>query len=262
MLNFCANLSMLFNEVKFMEKFKLASENGFKGIEYLFPYDYSKSEIKDQLNDNNLSQILFDFPAGNFAAGERGIAIFPERKNEFREGVHKAIDYATFLNCERLTVLVGIADGKYTTEKYNETLIENLLYAADHVKNTDIKILVEALNTIDAPNYFVSSTSHCKEIIKAVNLPSVKIQYDIYHMQIMEGDIIRTFENNFDKIGHIQIADNPGRNEPGTGELNYKKIFEYLNNSDYDGWIGCEYAPKTNTLESLKWVREYGVINA
>ena len=113
---------------------------------------------------------------------------------------------------------------------------------------------MEALNTIDAPNYFVSSTSHCKEIIKAVNLPSVKIQYDIYHMQIMEGDIIRTFENNFDKIGHIQIADNPGRNEPGTGELNYKKIFEYLNNSDYDGWIGCEYAPKTNTLESLKSV--------
>jgi hydroxypyruvate isomerase len=121
---------------------------------------------------------------------------------------------------------------------------------------------VEALNTIDAPNYFVSSTSHCKEIITAVNLPSVKIQYDIYHMQIMEGDIIRTFENNFDKIGHIQIADNPGRNEPGTGELNYKMIFEYLNNSDYDGWIGCEYAPKNNTLESLKWVREYGVINA
>ena len=262
MLNFCANLSMLFNEVKFIDKFKLASKNGFKGIEYLFPYDYSKSDIKDQLSDNNLSQILFDFPAGNFAEVERGIAIFPERKNEFREGVHKAIDYATFLNCERLTVLVGIADGKYTTEQYNETLIENLLYAADQVKNTNITILVEALNTIDAPNYFVSSTSHCKEIIKAVNLQSVKIQYDIYHMQIMEGDIIRTFENNFDKIGHIQIADNPGRNEPGTGELNYKKIFEYLNNSDYDGWIGCEYAPKNNTLESLKWVREYGVINA
>tara|TARA_B100001146_G_scaffold224438_1_gene242359 strand:+ start:28113 stop:28874 length:762 start_codon:yes stop_codon:yes gene_type:complete len=253
---------MLFNEVKFIDKFKLASKNGFKGIEYLFPYDYSKSDIKDQLSDNNLSQILFDFPAGNFAEGERGIAIFPERKNEFREGVHKAIDYATFLNCERLTVLVGIADEKYTTEQYNETLIENLLYAAGQVKNTNITILVEALNTIDAPNYFVSSTSHCKEIITAVNLPSVKIQYDIYHMQIMEGDIIRTFENNFDKIGHIQIADNPGRNEPGTGELNYKKIFEYLNNSDYDGWIGCEYAPKNNTLESLKWVREYGVINA
>jgi hydroxypyruvate isomerase len=253
---------MLFNEVKFIDKFKLASENGFKGIEYLFPYDYSKSDIKDQLSDNNLSQILFDFPAGNFAEGERGIAIFPERKNEFREGVHKAIEYATFLNCDRLTVLVGIADGKYTTEQYNETLIENLLYAADQVKNTNITILVEALNTIDAPNYFVSSTSHCKEIIKAVNLQSVKIQYDIYHMQIMEGDIIRTFENNFDKIGHIQIADNPGRNEPGTGELNYKKIFEYLNNSDYDGWIGCEYAPKNNTLQSLKWIREYGVMNA
>ena len=262
MLNFCANLSMLFNEVKFIDKFKLASENGFKGIEYLFPYDYSKSDIKDQLSDNNLSQILFDFPAGNFAEGERGIAIFPERKNEFREGVHKAIEYATFLNCDRLTVLVGIADGKYTTEQYNETLIENLLYAADQVKNTNITILVEALNTIDAPNYFVSSTSHCKEIIKAVNLQSVKIQYDIYHMQIMEGDIIRTFENNFDKIGHIQIADNPGRNEPGTGELNYKKIFEYLNNSDYDGWIGCEYAPKNNTLQCLKWIREYGVMNS
>ena len=261
MLNFCANLSMLFNEVKFIDKFKLASKNGFKGIEYLFPYDYSKSDIKDQLSDINLSLILFDFPAGIFAEGERGIAIFPERKNEFREGVHKAIDYATFLNWERLTVLVGIADGKYTTEQYNETLIENLLYAADQVKNTNITILVEALNTIDAPNYFVSSTSHCKEIIKAVNLQSVKIQYDIYHMQIMEGDIIRTLENNFDKIGHIQIADNPGRNEPGTGELNYKKIFEYLNNSDNDGWIGCEYAPKNYTLESLKWIREYGVMN-
>jgi|TARA_B110000263_G_scaffold235333_1_gene233703 hydroxypyruvate isomerase len=256
-----ANLSMLFTEEEFLKRFKLASDNGFLGVEYLFPYEYKKEDIKNELDSNNLKQILFDFPAGDFSKGDRGIAIFPDRKSEFQEGVHKALEYAEYLDCNRLTVLVGIDNGKFSKTELHDTLIENLSYAAEKIKNKNINILVEALNTIDAPNYFVSNTEYCKKIIKEIDLDYVKIQYDIYHMQIMEGDILRTFENNKDLIGHIQIADNPGRNEPGTGELNYKKIFSYLS-KNYDGWIGCEYSPKQSTLEGLSWINKNGAIDA
>ena len=257
MNKYAANLSMLFNEVEFLEKFTLAKENGFEGVEYLFPYDFDKDDIKAELEKNNLKQILFDFPAGDFAAGDRGIAIFPDRKSEFQEGVHKALEYANHLSCERLTVLVGIDNGKFTKSQLHDTLIENLNYASDVLKNTNIMILVEALNTIDAPNYFISNTQHCRKIIDEINLDSVKIQYDIYHMQIMEGDIIRTFDNNKDKIGHIQIADNPGRNEPGSGEINYENVFKHLS-ENYLGWIGCEYSPLGDTIKGLSWIDNIG----
>ncbi len=257
MNKYAANLSMLFNEVEFLEKFTLAKENGFEGVEYLFPYDFHKDDIKAELEKNNLKQILFDFPAGDFAAGDRGIAIFPDRKSEFQEGVHKALEYANHLSCERLTVLVGIDNGKFTNSQLHDTLIENLNYASDVLKNTNIMILVEALNTIDAPNYFISNTQHCRKIIDEINLDSVKIQYDIYHMQIMEGDIIRTFDNNKDKIGHIQIADNPGRNEPGSGEINYENVFKHLS-ENYLGWIGCEYSPLGDTKKGLSWIDNIG----
>ena len=257
MNKYAANLSMLFNEVEFLEKFTLAKENGFEGVEYLFPYDFDKHDIKAELEKNNLKQILFDFPAGDFAAGDRGISIFPDRKSEFKEGVHKALEYANHLSCERLTVLVGIDNGKFTKSQLHDTLIENLNYASDVLKNTNIMILVEALNTIDAPNYFISNTKHCRKIIDEINLDSVKIQYDIYHMQIMEGDIIRTFDNNKDKIGHIQIADNPGRNEPGSGEINYENVFKHLS-ENYLGWIGCEYSPLGDTIKGLSWIDNIG----
>ena len=257
MNKYAANLSMLFNEVEFLEKFTLAKENGFEGVEYLFPYDFDKHDIKAELEKNNLKQILFDFPAGDFAAGDRGIAIFPDRKSEFQEGVHKALEYANHLSCERLTVLVGIDNGKFTKSQLHDTLIENLNYASDVLKNTNIMILVEAQNTIDAPNYFISNTKHCRKIIDEINLDSVKIQYDIYHMQIMEGDIIRTFDNNKDKIGHIQIADNPGRNEPGSGEINYENVFKHLS-ENYLGWIGCEYSPLGDTIRGLSWIDNIG----
>ena len=257
MINFAANLSMMFTESDFMKRFQLASQKGFKGVEYLFPYDYKKEDIKNELEKNNLKQILFDFPAGDFASGDRGIAIFPDRKSEFQEGVHKALEYATFLDCKRLTVLVGINDGRFSDKELNDTLIENVSYASEQTIDRDITVLVEGLNLIDAPNYFVSNTNHCKEIIDAVDRKNVKIQYDIYHMQIMEGDILRTFENNKSQIGHIQIADNPGRNEPGTGELNYSNIFSFLD-KNYDGWIGCEYNPKKSTDDSLSWMKNIG----
>jgi len=257
MNKYAANLSMLFNEVEFLKKFTLAKENGFEGVEYLFPYDFDKDDIKSELEKNSLKQILFDFPAGDFASGDRGIAIFPDRKSEFQEGVHKALEYANHLNCERLTVLVGIDNGKFKKSQLHDTLIENLNYASDVLKNTNIMILVEALNTIDAPNYFVSNTEHSRKIIDEINLDSVKVQYDIYHMQIMEGDIIRTFDNNKDKIGHIQIADNPGRNEPGSGEINYENVFKHLA-KNYNGWIGCEYAPLGDTVKGLSWIHNIG----
>lgn len=255
MINLAANLSMLYNEQDFMKRFKLASEFGFKGVEYLFPYDYEKDDIKNELLENNLEQILFDFPVGDFAAGERGIAIYPDRKSEFQEGVHQAIEYADVLDCKRLTVLVGIDNGKFTKNELNDTLIENLIYASDQTKDKGINVLVEALNLIDAPNYFVTNTNHCKQIVDSTAKDNVKIQFDIYHMQIMEGDLIRTFQNNKSQIGHIQIADNPGRNEPGTGEINYKNIFSFLS-ENYDGWIGCEYSPLNSTESGLNWINE------
>lgn len=254
-INFAANLSMLYTEKDFMKRFKSASEFGFKGVEYLFPYDFKKEDIKNELVNNSLEQILFDFPAGDFAGGDRGIAIFPDRKSEFQEGVHQAVEYADILGCKRLTVLVGIDNGKFTANELNETLIENLIYASEQTKDKGINVLVEALNLIDAPNYFVSSTNHCKQIVDSVNKDNVKIQFDMYHMQIMEGDLIRTFQNNKSQIGHIQIADNPGRNEPGTGEINYKNIFSFLS-ENYDGWIGCEYSPLNSTEDGLDWIKK------
>ena len=257
MIDFAANLSMLYTEKDFIKRFKSASEFGFKGVEYLFPYDFKKEDIKNELVNNSLEQILFDFPAGDFAGGDRGIAIFPDRKSEFQEGVQQAVEYADILECKRLTVLVGIDNGKFTTNELNETLIENLIYASEQTKDKGINVLVEALNLIDAPNYFVSTTNHCKQIVDSVNKDNVKIQFDMYHMQIMEGDLSRTIESNLSLISHMQLADNPGRHEPGTGEINYPFLFSFIDKLGYDGWIGCEYIPAGNTEEGLSWTEDY-----
>ncbi len=253
-----ANLTMMFNEVRFMDRFEVASNAGFKGVEYLFPYEFPADEISEQLDKHHLQQVLFDFPAGDFEAGERGMAIQPDRISEFQDGVGKGLEYAKALSCKRLTVLAGLAPKDIQAGQLQETLVENLKFAAKEAGPFGITVLLEPLNTIDTPGFFLFRTNHALSVIEAAGSPpNLKLQYDVYHMQIMEGDLIRTIDANRDKIGHFQIADNPGRNEPGTGEINYVNLLHHLDESGYDGWVGCEYRPAGSTVTGLSWASEY-----
>ncbi|MCE8033535.1 hydroxypyruvate isomerase [Billgrantia tianxiuensis] len=254
MPKFAANLSMLFTEEDFLDRFKAAAEAGFKGVEYLFPYDYSAAELKARLDEHGLTQVLHNLPAGDWGAGERGIACHPDRVEEFRAGVEKAIDYATVLGCKQVNCLAGIQPQGVSLEQARRTLVENLRYAADKLEAAGILLLAEPINTRDIPGFFLNRTEQALAIFDEVGSPNLKLQYDIYHMQIMEGDLAPTIEKHLDRIAHVQLADNPGRHEPGTGEIHYPFLFAHLDRLGYDGWIGCEYKPKTTTKEGLGWL--------
>lgn len=253
MPKFAANLTMLFNELPFLDRFAAAKAAGFGGVEYLFPYDFEKAALREQLQQHGLTQVLHNLPAGNWAAGERGIAIFPDRVDEFREGVLRAVDYAKALECRQLNCLVGIAPADSDVFELNEVLQKNLRFAAAALAREHIRLLIEPINTLDIPGFFLRRTQQAVQIISDVQSDNLFIQYDIYHMQIMEGDIARTLQKNLARIAHVQLADNPGRNEPGTGEINYPFLFRYLDEIGYRGWIGCEYKPKATTSEGLAW---------
>lgn len=260
MPNLNANLSMLFNEVDFLDRFDAAAKAGFKGVEYLFPYDFDMHEIKQKLQSNNLTQVLFNLPAGDWDSGERGIACHPERIEEFRQGVDLAIEYAKVLECSQCNILAGIVPDGVNQIDAQKTFIENLNYAAPRLEKAGIRCLIEAINTRDIPGFFLNNTKQTLEIIKQVDSTNLFYQYDIYHMQIMEGDITPTIEANLKNIAHIQLADNPGRNEPGTGEINYHFIFKFLDSIKYTGWIGCEYKPKNTTQAGLYWLQQHNVL--
>lgn len=253
MPKFAANLSMLFNEVGFLERFDAAAKAGFKGVEYLFPYDFQPEEIVAKLKANNLTQVLHNLPAGDWGAGERGIATLPDRVDEFKAGVDKAITYATALGCKQVNCLSGIPKGVDPAVAH-KTLVENLKFAAPKLKEAGIKLLIEAINTRDIPGFFLTTTQQALDIIDEVGSDNLFVQYDIYHMQIMEGDLARTIEANLSKIAHIQLADNPGRNEPGTGEINYPFLYDFIDKLGYEGWIGAEYKPKGDTVAGLGWL--------
>lgn len=254
MPRFAANLTMMFNEVDFLDRFEAAAKAGFKGVEYLFPYDFAAADIKARLDQFGLTQVLHNLPAGDWGAGERGIACHPDRVDEFKAGVDKAIEYATALGCKQVNCLAGIAPAEGDVDK---TFIDNLKFAADKLKAAGIKLVIEAINTRDIPGFYLSSTQQALDAIKATGSDNIAVQYDIYHMQIMEGDLAPTMEKHLESIDHIQLADNPGRNEPGTGEINYPFLFSFLDKIGYDGWIGCEYKPATTTLEGLGWADAY-----
>jgi hydroxypyruvate isomerase len=256
MPRFAANLTMLFNEVPFLDRFEKAAAAGFTGVEYLFPYDFPVEELVAKLKANNLSQVLHNLPAGNWGGGERGIAILPERVDEFRAGVDKAIDYATALGCPQVNILAGIVPAGADREVLHNTFVNNLKFAAPKIKEAGLKLLIEPINTRDIPGFFLNYTKQAKAIIEEVGSDNLFIQYDIYHMQIMEGDLARTIEANLAQIAHIQLADNPGRNEPGTGEINYPFLFRHLDAIGYEGWVGCEYKPKGETGAGLGWLKE------
>ena len=257
MPRFAANLTMMFNEVDFLDRFEAAAKAGFKGVEYLFPYDFDAAELKKRLDDNGLVQVLHNLPAGDWAAGERGIACHPDRVDEFKSGVDKAIEYATALGCKQVNCLAGILPDGVGYEAARNVFIANLQFAADKLQAAGIKLLIEPINTRDIPGFLLYSTEQALGIIAETGSDNLFVQYDIYHMQIMEGDLAPTIEACIKMIPHMQLADNPGRHEPGTGEINYPFLFKFIDGLDYDGWIGCEYKPATTTEEGLSWFAPY-----
>lgn len=257
MPKFAANLSMLFTEVPFMERFMLAHQAGFSAIEYLFPYDFSLDELRSQLETNSLKQVLFNLPAGDWAAGDRGIAANPTRVDEFRTGVTCAIKYAKGLGVPQLNCLAGKRLSGYDDAEQWKVLVDNVRYAAQTVGKEGIRLVVEPLNHFDSPGFFLNRTDQVLKLIEDAGMPNVFVQYDVYHAQREEGELATTLRRNIAKIGHIQIADNPGRHQPGTGEINYQFIFQELDALGYQGYIGLEYVPSPDTSSSLKWISDY-----
>ena len=255
MPQFAANLTMLFNEAPFLERFERASKAGFNAVEFLFPYAYSAAEIKQKLDQHQLTLVLHNLPAGDWDAGERGIACHPDRVEEFRQGVARAIEYARVLGVQQLNCLAGKTPVGVDPKLLQTTLVENLRYAAAELKKANLRLLIEPINTFDIPGFFLNTTKQAADILTEVAADNLFIQYDIYHAQRMEGELANTIEKNLSKIGHIQLADNPGRNEPGTGEINYPYLFKFLDRIGYHGWIGCEYKPATNTEAGLGWMK-------
>ena len=248
-----ANLTMLFNEVDFLDRFEAAAKAGFAAVEYLFPYPYPKEQLAGKLAGNRLAQVLHNLPAGNWAAGERGIACHPDRVSEFQDGVGQAIEYAKALGCRQVNCLAGIAPKTVAPDVLRETFIDNLRFAAEALARAGIRLLIEPINTFDIPDFYLTHTRQAVDIIGEVGSSNLYIQYDIYHMQRMEGEIANTIKAQLSRIAHIQLADNPGRNEPGTGEINYRFLLGFLDAIGYEGWIGCEYKPKAGTVEGLVW---------
>ena len=257
MPRFAANLTMLFNEVPFLERFALAKLGGFKAVEFLFPYDFDVQAIKSALDNNALKLALHNLPAGDWNAGERGIACLPDRVTEFRAGVAKAIEYATILGVPQLNCLAGKAPAGADPKALHDTFVSNLQYAASELKKVGLKLLIEPINTFDIPGFYLSKTEQGIAILDAVAADNAFLQYDIYHAQRMEGELANTIQKYFSRIAHIQLADNPGRNEPGTGEINYEYLFGLLDRLGYAGYIGCEYKPLKTTEAGLGWMNQY-----
>jgi hydroxypyruvate isomerase len=257
MPRFAANLTLLYNEVDFLERFEAAAEAGFTGVEYLFPYAYPSDELAERLGNHGLTQVLHNLPAGDWAKGERGIACLPGRVAEFQEGVGRAIEYARALRCPRLNCLAGIAPKGVAAARVRETLVANLRFAAAELQAAGIELVIEMINTRDVPGFYLNHTRQALDLIDEVGSANLRLQYDIYHMQVMEGDLATTIVRHLPRIGHLQLADNPGRNEPGTGEINYPFLFDLVDRIGYEGWIGCEYIPKTTTADGLGWIEPY-----
>lgn len=252
-----ANLTMLFNEWDFLDRFRAAADAGFKAVECLFPYAYDPLVLRRKLADHGLVQVLHDTPAGDWVGGERGIACLPDRIAEFEAGIDQAIAYATSLGCRQVNCLAGIRPADLDVKDARATFVRNLRYAAPRLKAAGIRLLIEPINTRDVPDFFLCRTSQALDIIEAVQADNLFLQYDVYHMQIMEGDLARTIERNATRIAHIQIADSPGRHEPGTGEIHYPFLLAFLDRIGYSGWVGCEYTPAARTEAGLGWTRQY-----
>jgi hydroxypyruvate isomerase len=256
-VKFSANLSFLYPELGFLERFAAAARDGFPAVEYLGPYAEPKHKVAETLAANGLAQALFNVPSGDWAGGERGIAALPGRSDEFRAGIGTALDYAAALDCKKLNVIAGLVGPGADREAMEATLVDNLKYAAPRCADAGVKLLIEPINLRDIPGFFLSTTAHAERILERVADDNLYIQYDLYHMQVMQGDLVPTYERLRDRIAHVQLADNPGRNEPGTGEINYGFVLPAIERLGYDGHFGCEYKPSAGTSEGLGWMQPH-----
>ena len=252
-----ANLSMLWTELDFLDRFAAAAKAGFKGVEFLFPYAWPAAEIAARLEKHGLTQVLFNMPPGNWDAGERGLTCLPERKGEFRDGVGKTLDYAKTLGCRMVHCLAGLVPPGADLKTLHATYLENVRFAAAEAKKAGLRLVLEPINTRDIPRYFLNTPRQGFAVLDELKIENVLLQYDIYHAQVMQGDLARTIEENLPRIGHMQLADNPGRNEPGTGEINWDYLLPRIDALGYQGWIGCEYKPKAGTEAGLGWAKRY-----
>ena len=249
-----ANLSTLFPQLDFLERFAAAARAGFRYVEYQFPYAWKPDELAKRAREAGVRVVLHNLPAGDFAKGERGIACLPGRGAEFRDGVERGIAYAKAVDCPRLNCLAGLAPAD---ERHFAVLVENVRYAARRLGAAGLQLTLEAINTRTVPGFFLSRSAQAIEVLNAAGEGNAFLQYDFFHMQIMEGDLAGTVERLLGRIGHIQLADVPGRHEPGTGELNFDFLLRHLDALGYSGWVGCEYNPRGDTLEGLKWALPY-----
>jgi hydroxypyruvate isomerase len=249
-----ANVSMLFPELPFLERFAAAREAGFRYVEYQFPYDHDAGEIARRVRDAGVEVVLHNLPPGDYAKGERGIACLPGREGEFREAVERGIAYAKAAGCPRMNCLAGVAPAD---DRHQAVLIANLRHAARKLGEVGLQLMIEPINARSVPGFFLTRSRQAVDVLNAVGEGNAFVQYDLFHMQIMEGDLAATIERLLPRIGHMQIADVPARNEPGTGELNFDFLLRHIDQLGYSGWIGCEYNPRGDTLEGLKWARAY-----
>lgn len=252
MPKFAANLSMMYAEYNFLDRFSAAAADGFDAVEYLFPYQYDAAELRRRLDDNGLRQVLFNAPPGDWDAGDRGLAAIPGRQPEFRNGVEKALEYADVLGCPRIHVMAGIVANS------KEIYESNLAWAADRAATAGVEVVIEPINLRDMPGYFLSRQGDAHAIVERVGRPNLKVQLDLYHCQIMEGDLTMTLRRDLPtgRVAHVQIAGVPDRHEPDDGELNIRHLFATIDSLGYDGWIGCEYRPRAGTSEGLSWLRD------
>ncbi|WP_020181317.1 hydroxypyruvate isomerase [Methylopila sp. M107] len=256
MPRFAANVSMLFTELPFLDRFAAARKAGFAAVECQFPYAFEAKEIAARLADNGLEMALHNMPGGDWEAGERGLAVLADREAEFQDGVSRAIDYAGALGCRQINCLAGVAPAGVDPARLRALVVENLTYAAAELHRVGLRMLVEAINTRDIPGFYLNRSDETLRLIAEIGADNLFLQYDAYHMQVMEGDLARTIERNLARIGHIQIADNPGRHEPGTGEINWPFLFAHLDRIGYAGWVGAEYLPLGRTDEGLAWLAD------
>jgi 2-dehydrotetronate isomerase len=257
MPRFAANLSMMYNEVPFLDRFAAAASDGFKGVEFLFPYAHTPDEVAGKLRAAGLENVLFNMPPGNFEAGERGIAAIPGRESEFRAGVAKAVEYARALGCKRLHAMAGLAAQDADRSAMRKTYIENLRHAAAETARHGITLLIEPINTRDIPGYFLNRQDDAHAVREEVGAANLKVQLDLYHCQIVEGDLAMKIRKYLPHVGHMQLAGVPERHEPSLGEVNYPYLFALVDELGYDGWIGCEYRPKAGTSAGLGWFAPY-----
>lgn len=252
-MRFSVNLSTVFTEYPFLERFTKAKEAGFQYVECQFPYNFSIEELKQAIHQNQLELILLNLPPGDWTAGDRGLAAIPDRVEEFKKSVEYGISYATVLGVNHIHCMAGIQE---SSDKAKETYVQNIKYAAKKMAEHGIILLIEPINPQDMPGYFLSNLYETIELLQEIGLPNVKLQYDFYHMQKIHGNLISNLEKNISKIGHLQIADVPGRNEPGTGEINYDNVFKAIESTGYDGFVGLEYSPKGKSEDSFAWLKK------